>query len=113
MTELQELRYQMHLQGASARENHRMRLSLQDDRHCRGGGPDRTPETLLKAAKALAKSGSLTSADLAWKIDKTPEQARALLDRLERKGLATSEYHYEGRARIFHFNKARFLDGAV
>lgn len=108
MTELQELRYQMQLQSASVTENYRMRLSLQGDRHVRGGSPGRTPVTLLQAAKALAKSGSLTSADLAWKIGKTHEQARALLDRVERTGLATSEYHYEGRARIFHFNKSRF-----
>jgi hypothetical protein len=108
MTETQELRYRERLQDLSTVENYRMRLSLRDnDDTGRGGRPDRIPETLISAAKVLASSGSLTSADLAWKMDKTPAQARALLDRLQKSGLATSEYHCEGRARIYHFNKPR------
>ena len=106
MTEIQEREYRARLQNLSSLENYRMRLSLRDNEATgRGGSPARVPETLIKAAKALAKSGSLTSADLAWKLDKTPAQARALLDRLQKSGLATSEYHCEGRARIYHFNK--------
>jgi|DEB0MinimDraft_10_1074344.scaffolds.fasta_scaffold37146_4 DNA-binding transcriptional ArsR family regulator len=59
------------------------------------------PEKLLAAAKALYRKSSLTASDLAHILELPHPSAHALLIRLERAGLATSELHRDARIRIF------------
>lgn len=59
------------------------------------------PEKLLAAARALFRKGSLTASDLAFILKIPQPNALALLFRLQRTGLATSELHNDARIRIF------------
>ena len=63
------------------------------------------PEKLLAAAHALFRKGSLTASDLALMLKIPQPDALALLFRLQKTGLATSELHNDARIRIFSARK--------
>lgn len=92
------------LQSASTAENLRMREIMlgvtEAGNNRRTSGP---PQRLLEAAKALRRKGSLTASDLGYMLKMTQPNAAALLSRLEKLGIATSELNDDPRVRIFRF----------
>lgn len=92
------------LQHCSVKENARMRANLLGDYDGPGGHPERLPLKLLTAAKILSRKRFLTGGDLGTMMDTSTQNARALLDRLEKAGLATSEFHHDARVRIYAFH---------
>lgn len=100
--------YAQHLQAASVMENIRMRQAMTGVNGTgRGGNPERLPIRLLEAVKALGRKGSLTATDLGHMLGLPQPSALALLFRLEKIGLATSELNDDPRIRIFHFAKPK------
>lgn len=68
-----------------------------------GGPPNQVPKEFGAALSALLKKRALTGGDLANMIGVEQPRAKFLLGYLERKGLARSEYHDEGRVRIYFY----------
>lgn len=103
-TQLEQEIYARHLQAASVMENIRMREAMTGVNGTgRGGNPERLPLRLMEAAKVLRRKGSLTASDLGHMLDMPQPSAIALLFRLEKIGMATSELHDDPRIRIFHY----------
>jgi len=96
--------YAAHMRAYAPAENARMRAGLREEHRHAGGDPGRPPLKLLQAAKTLRQKGFLTASDLGTILRIPKENARALLDRLERAGLATSELHNDARIRIYAFH---------
>jgi len=96
--------YAAMMKAYAPKENARMRANLMGEYRGAGGHPDRLPLKLLTAAKALHRKGFLTPGDLGRMMDTSTQNARALLDRLEKAGLATSEIHHDARVRIYAFH---------
>lgn len=71
-----------------------------------GGPPNQVPREFNAALGALLRKRMLTGGDLARIIGVEQQRAKFLLGYLERKGLARSEYHNEGRVRIYFYGSA-------
>lgn len=94
--------YAKNLCSFAAVENARMKQNMASQEHSSWQrNKSLAPEKLLAAAKALHRKTSLTASDLAHILKLPQPNALALLFRLERVGLATSELHNDARIRIF------------
>lgn len=71
-----------------------------------GGPPNQVPREFNAALGAMLKKRMLTGSDLANMIGVEQARAKFLLGYLERKGLVRSEYHNEGRIRIYFYGSA-------
>lgn len=70
-----------------------------------GGPPNQVPIEFSSALYALYKKRALTASDLGKIIDVPQPRAKFLLGYLERKELARSEYHHEGRVRVYFYGR--------
>lgn len=77
-----------------------------DERSAAGGPPNKVPKEFCQALLALLKKRMLTASDMARIINVGQPRAKFLLDYLERKGLARSEYHDDARVRIYFYGSA-------
>ena len=94
--------YAKHLRSFAVVENVRMKQSMAgQEQSSWQRSKSLAPEKLLAAARALSRKSSLTASDLAHILKLPQPNALALLFRLERVGLATSELHNDARIRIF------------
>jgi len=94
--------YAKHLRSFAMVENVRMKQSMAgQEQSSWQRSKSLAPEKLLAAARALYRKSSLTASDLAHILKLPQPNALALLFRLERVGLATSELHNDARIRIF------------
>jgi hypothetical protein len=98
-----ETEYAQELRGASVVENNSMMAAYGEGGQ--GGVSNRVPKEYLKALSALKKKGMLTGSDLANMLGVSQPRGKFLLGFLERKGLARSEYHREGKLRIFFYRQ--------
>jgi len=105
-----ELEYGRMLRAASLIENEAIYRIGEKGRA--GGPPNQLPREFAKSLHALFRKRRLTAADLANMIAVEQPRAKFLLGYLERKGLARSEYHSEGRVRIYFYGRAAD-DGGV
>lgn len=71
-----------------------------------GGVPNKVPPKFSSALYALYKKRTLTAGDLGKIIDVPQPRAKFLLGYMQRKGFARSEYHNEGRVRIYVYGRA-------
>lgn len=100
---MDEGRYARLMRAASLIENEAIHQIGEKGRA--GGPPNQVPIEFSSALYALYKRRELTAADLGRIIDVPQPRAKFLLGYLERKELARSEYHYEGRVRVYFYGR--------